>query len=205
MKKEVKSYLSGFMPVFLFVIVAALIFVVGIIYRVKKAYVPKPVVCIQEITRCPDGSYVPRIPPNCDFAECLKNSTTSIIASIKASIINSTSTLLVGDKTVEQRLVAVFNKLHTPGSGDLIQSDFPDTKLVYTDTGDGTRFPLNILPFKYYYSEEADRTFNICKIGYSVFVCRGKLDRLITKEDIDSGRCFSNPIYLTDSRMSRNK
>jgi plastocyanin len=31
---------------------------------------PNQVVCTQDAKQCPDGSYVSRIPPNCDFAAC---------------------------------------------------------------------------------------------------------------------------------------
>jgi hypothetical protein len=35
-----------------------------------KANNPEPVFCTQEAKLCPDGSYVGRIGPNCEFAVC---------------------------------------------------------------------------------------------------------------------------------------
>lgn len=93
------------------------------------------------------------------------------------------------------------DRLHTQGSGPHIRRDFPDIELVYTDSAESTWFPNQILPFRYYYSPEADRTFNICNIDLTVFICEGKLDRLITKEDIESGRCEATPIYKSDQRL----
>ena len=35
----------------------------------------EPVVCTMDAKLCPDGSYVSRIPPNCEFQECPATST----------------------------------------------------------------------------------------------------------------------------------
>lgn len=37
----------------------------------------KPIPCIEEAKLCPDGSYVGRVPPDCEFAECPKNENTT--------------------------------------------------------------------------------------------------------------------------------
>jgi len=111
---------------------------------------------------------------------------------------------LVNGKTVEERIKDAYDNLHEPGSSDTIVNDFPDLVLVYTDDPEPSIkniFPPEILPFHYYYSEEADRTFNLCGVGRSVFICKGKLDRVITKEDIDTGKCEITPIYLGDPRL----
>jgi hypothetical protein len=101
---------------------------------------------------------------------------------------------LVGGKTLDERLDYAYDNLHEPNSATQIEKDFPDLELVYVDKG--TSFmPSLILPFKYYYSMEADTTFNLCNIDRSVFICEGKLDRIITQEDIDSGRCVVTSIY----------
>jgi hypothetical protein len=34
--------------------------------------IPKPIACTQEAKLCPDGSYVSRTGPNCEFADCPK-------------------------------------------------------------------------------------------------------------------------------------
>lgn len=36
-----------------------------------------PVVCTQEAKLCPDGSYVGRVPPNCEFEKCREINTQS--------------------------------------------------------------------------------------------------------------------------------
>jgi len=41
----------------------------GYLYLKNKNF-SKPVICTQEAKQCSDGSYVSRIPPKCDFAEC---------------------------------------------------------------------------------------------------------------------------------------
>ena len=111
---------------------------------------------------------------------------------------------IINGKTLEERIEEAYDNLHEAGSSDKILSDFPDVELVYTDDPEASVkkiFPPEILPFHYYYSEEADKTFNLCGVGRSVFICDGKLDREITKEDIDSGRCEITPIYLIDPRL----
>ncbi len=107
----------------------------------------------------------------------------------------------INGKLVGERLQEASDRLHTQGSGQHIRDDFPDIRLVYTDDAKETGFPQMILPFRYYYSEEADKTFNICNIDFTVFICDGKLERLISKEDIDSGRCEVTPVYTGDSRI----
>ncbi len=102
---------------------------------------------------------------------------------------------LVNGKTVEERVQEASDRLHTVGSGQQIRDDFPDVQLVYTDPGDNKNYPPMILPFRYYYSQEADRTFNICNIDLTVFICTGKLDRVMTGEDASSGRCVVTPVY----------
>jgi len=111
---------------------------------------------------------------------------------------------IINGKTLEERIEEAYDNLHEAGSSDKILSDFPDVELVYTDDPEASVkkiFPPEILPFHYYYSEEADKTFNLCGVGRSVFICDGKLDREITIEDIDSGRCEITPIYLSDPRL----
>ncbi len=105
------------------------------------------------------------------------------------------------NKLADERLKDAYAKLHTPGSGEKLRRDFPDLELLYTDTAYNVGFPDYILPFRYYYSKEVDKTFNICAIETSVFICDGKLSKLISKEDIDSGRCKATEIYLTDRRL----
>ncbi len=108
---------------------------------------------------------------------------------------------LIHKRTTEQRLQEAYDRLHTAGSGSHIRASFPDIETAYIDTPEGGIFPQQILPFTYYYSKEADTTFNICNIDLTVFICTGKMDHLISKGDIDSKRCTATPIYLTDPRL----
>ncbi len=109
--------------------------------------------------------------------------------------------LTINGKTLEQRLDDAYDNLHESGSSKKIEKDFPDVELVYTDNGENTPFPSEILPFHYYYSEEADKTFNLCGVGRSVFICDGKLERVLSREDIDSGRCEVTEEYDMDPRL----
>lgn len=102
--------------------------------------------------------------------------------------------LLVQGKTAEERLQEAIDDLHTVNSALRVKANFPDLELVFTDYGDST-MPPEILPFSYYYSKEVDRTFNLCAVDLSVFICEGKLDRLIGPDDLNSGRCIITPIY----------
>lgn len=53
-------------------IIFGLLILAGIIYftRYKKANAPEQVFCTQDVKLCPDGSYVGRVPPDCEFTEC---------------------------------------------------------------------------------------------------------------------------------------
>jgi hypothetical protein len=103
--------------------------------------------------------------------------------------------LLVNGKTMQERLDIAYKELHEPQSSHQIVSDFPDIQFVLEDDGSTSNLPDDILPFKYYYSKEADRTFNICNVERTVFICKGKMQHVISKADIDSGNCEITPIY----------
>ena len=102
---------------------------------------------------------------------------------------------LVNGKTTEERLNEAYTQLHQPGSSQHTLENFPDFEIVFVDEGDGSSFPDNIYPFEYHYSKEADKTFSICAIHRTVFICDGKLDHLITDEEMNSEKCTVTPIY----------
>ena len=109
--------------------------------------------------------------------------------------------MLIDGKTLQERLAEAYERLHTRGSGEHIRKSFPDIELVYTDDAVGMPFPREIIPFRYYYSREADTTFSICEIELTTFICKGKLDKLIRRGDVDSGRCKLTLLYYGDPRL----
>lgn len=71
--------------------------------------------------------------------------------------------------------------------------------MIYTDEGVSSLSKKN-LPFKYYYSFSADLTVSICNIDQTVFICPGKLERVITKDD--PNECKVTPELLeSDLRL----
>jgi hypothetical protein len=103
---------------------------------------------------------------------------------------------LVNEKTLDERLTEAYDDLHNVNSALRVRENFPDLELVYIDEGDGNAdYTDDIYPFRYYYSKETDRTFNLCNVNRSVFICEGKLARLITRDDLESGSCEVTPIY----------
>jgi len=52
----------------LFLLVIIILIILGGIYFFAKR--EKVVVCPQDVKECPDGSFVSRVPPNCEFALC---------------------------------------------------------------------------------------------------------------------------------------
>lgn len=100
---------------------------------------------------------------------------------------------LINGKNLEQRLEILRDNLHKEGSGDQAKEFFPDFEVVYIDQGDPL-FPDEILPFVYHYSKEADITVSICNVDYTVFVCNGRLDRLIQESDYEN--CLITKEYL---------
>ena len=63
---------KGFAPIVLILIFAAAVAAgAGAFYYRGKIFSPvKPAACTQEAKQCPDGSYVSRTTPNCEFAAC---------------------------------------------------------------------------------------------------------------------------------------
>ena len=110
--------------------------------------------------------------------------------------------LIINGKTLEESLDDAYDNLHEKGSSKKVEKDFPDAELVYTDEGKNTGFPSEILPFHYYYSEEANTTFNLCGVGRTVFICEGMLDEMLTTEHIESGRCRITEEYDIDPRLN---
>ena len=56
---------------YILIIVTAIILIAGgIYYYFAKQKSPEPVACTMEAKLCPDGSYVGRVSPNCEFAPC---------------------------------------------------------------------------------------------------------------------------------------
>jgi hypothetical protein len=110
--------------------------------------------------------------------------------------------VIKSERTSAERLSEAYENLHESKSALKVKEDFPDLEVIYTDDPlEIGHFPEKILPFRYYYSEEVDITFNLCSADRSVFICEGKLDRLITEEDIAEGRCEVTSIYLNDPRI----
>jgi hypothetical protein len=62
---------NGVNKKYILIIVAAIILIAGsVYYYFAKQKSPEPVACTMEAKLCPDGSYVGRVPPNCEFAPC---------------------------------------------------------------------------------------------------------------------------------------
>lgn len=61
-------------------IVVFLIIASGIVFGLKFFNQPKQVVCTEEAKLCPDGSYVGRTGPNCEFTACPKEDLIKIVS-----------------------------------------------------------------------------------------------------------------------------
>lgn len=66
------------MKKFLIISVAIIIIVVAGIAAWPRFFGEKPVYCTQEAKICPDGSYVARTGPNCEFVPCLQTETVKL-------------------------------------------------------------------------------------------------------------------------------
>ncbi len=134
-------------------------------------------------------------------APTLPTPTTPSPSPLPTPPVAQSSPTLIDGKTLSERLAEAYQRLHTRGSAAHIRKSFPDLELVYTDHAVGMPFPREIIPFRYYYSREANTTFNICAIELTVFICKGKLDHLIRRGDVDSGRCELTLLYFGDPRL----
>lgn len=90
---------------------------------------------------------------------------------------------LVDGKTLSERLSILNTNLHTPGSGAEAKKMFPDFTKTYTDDAKWNPYFSNVAPFIYYYSPEAGITLSICNIGYTVFICNGKIESMLKEAD----------------------
>jgi len=56
---------------FLVIILSGIVLIgAGYLLRLRTDSINEPIFCTQEAKLCPDGSYVGRTGPNCEFAEC---------------------------------------------------------------------------------------------------------------------------------------
>jgi len=166
---------------------------------------------VSEIEELPEPEFIEKVPQEEELIEpevevpVAEETVPEPIPEVKPEVVEpEPEPKIINGKTLEKRIEEAYDNLHEAGSSTQILDDFPDVELVYTDDPEASVkkiFPPEILPFHYYYSEEADKTFNLCGVGRSVFICDGKLDREISKDDIDSGRCEITPIYLIDPRL----
>ncbi len=192
----------GFLPIILIIIAGAVLVIGGggfWYYQQSAAPSDKPALETQAVTEQPKQQ-APTPPPKAAPKPTISpvpppTLPVPVMLPITPPPPAPPAPLLINGKTLQERLAEAYDRLHTRGSGQHIRDSFPDIELVYTDKAEGMPFPSEILPFRYYYSREADTTFNICEISLSVFICKGKLDKLIKKIDIDSGRCEMTPIY----------
>jgi hypothetical protein len=103
---------------------------------------------------------------------------------------------LVNGKTLNERLEDAARNIHGVGSEQKVRDDFPDLELIYTDDGKEDGFPSEILPFDYYYSAEADKTFNFCGIKRTIFICDGRVNSKISDDDLyDPSKCTVTNVY----------
>ena len=109
---------------------------------------------------------------------------------------------MVEGKTLPERLSLLKSNLHEQGSGEEAKKFFPDFLEIYKEENNPD-FPQQFLPFRYYYSEEADVTVNICDVDFTLFVCEGKLDRKL--EESDYGNCEIVEQYKNPETIPFNK
>ncbi len=64
----------------LIVVIILALMAIGFYFLVRDDISDKPepvVFCTLDAMQCPDGSYVGRVPPSCEFAACVSNSTST--------------------------------------------------------------------------------------------------------------------------------
>ncbi len=119
----------------------------------------------------------------------------------------ATGPAVMHGKTLEQRLEEAYKILSMhdiigydqgekliASSKEFLDFYFPDIELAYTDPGE-LYMPKETVPIRYYYSQEADKTFGLDNLGVIIFICDGKLEHVITDKDLNSNKCIVVPIY----------
>ncbi|MFH0803591.1 MAG: hypothetical protein V1877_00515, partial [Candidatus Tagabacteria bacterium] len=66
---------KGFAPIAIILIIIGVLAVAGGIWYWQKSKAPEQKACTEEAKICPDGSYVSRTGPNCEFAACPETKT----------------------------------------------------------------------------------------------------------------------------------
>jgi hypothetical protein len=105
---------GGFSVIPLLIIVAALAAVVGLALIVFNPGQKLPllqdnenaVACTQEAKQCPDGSYVGRIGPNCEFAACPSTNATNTVNPTNVNQNVSRANINVGDIACTQDVLS---------------------------------------------------------------------------------------------------
>ena len=97
---------KGFAPIFI-IFIAAVIFGVGVLYYAKVLKKPAQVACTQEAKQCPDGSYVGRTGPNCEFAACPASSAAQSAATSSVDVSTAHSTDSTGSPQASSGQVSV--------------------------------------------------------------------------------------------------
>jgi len=72
----------------IFIIVLIIIFLIFSVFWLSKN-IEKPIVCIQDAKLCPDGSYVGRVSPDCNFAPCPKENLIQIESPTANEVVSS--------------------------------------------------------------------------------------------------------------------
>ncbi|MFZ5559237.1 MAG: Gmad2 immunoglobulin-like domain-containing protein [Patescibacteria group bacterium] len=128
----------------------------GLEFIIKKSKSPEPVACTMEAKLCSDGSYVSRIPPECDFAPCPKEGLIQIESPMANETISS-PLIIKGKARGFWFFEASFPIKLVDEKGDLIKQHYAQAK--------GDWMTEDFVPF------EANLTFSVPNIqkGFLVF------------------------------------
>ncbi len=92
---------KGLAPIAIILIIGGVLAAAaGVWYWKSKTTSIMPVACTQEAKECPDGSYVGRTGPNCEFAAC---PSPAVASSSTSKISNSSTTLTANWKTYQNK------------------------------------------------------------------------------------------------------
>lgn len=113
---------KGFAPILIIFVIVIILGITGGLYYYKNLVTFSPKkdqVCTQEAKQCPDGSYVSRLGPNCEFTQCSQKVLSSTSSSFK-----QTNTPLISGAYLKINLITEQNKPAEYGTA-IIRRKYP--------------------------------------------------------------------------------
>ncbi|MDD5433140.1 MAG: hypothetical protein PHE77_00550 [Candidatus Pacebacteria bacterium] len=128
--------------IIIFILVIAVVLAIAITVDLKFFNQPEQIACTQEAMLCPDGSYVGRVGPDCEFAPCPEQNVNDAYKNISYEIEGQTITLING--AAEEDIIPgsaskkITQYFGNEAAGDFNGDGFSDVAFLLTQNNGGS-------------------------------------------------------------------